>query len=442
MEQQLAQEFRFPELLRFALPSIIMMMFTSLYTVVDGYFVSNYVGAEAMAALNLIYPVQSTAMGLSFMFSTGGGAIVAIRMGQGRMEEANRAFTLVMLAAAVVAGTVTALTLWQLEPLCRWLGAEGATLQPSRVYLGTLICFNAAAALQYQFQSFLITAGRPKLGLGMSMAAGGFNMVFDYLLIVPGKLGVAGAALATGGGYCIAAAGGLIFFFWNRKGLHFVRPRWEGRMLLRTCANGSSEMVTNLSAAVTTLLFNFYTLRFAGTDGVAAITAMFYCQFLMTSLFFGFTMGAGPVISYHFGAEHRDYLRRVLRQCLWFVLGASVLIFGVSILGAEQIVGAFFQPGSSVYAMAVEGFRLFALSFLFSGLNISASALFTALGDGTTSAQISFARTLVLEIAAVAAMAYFWQLTGVWLAIPVSELLTVALVLPLLRRLHTRFHIF
>ena len=333
MQQRLAQEFSFPELLRFAFPSIVMMVFVSLYTIVDGLFVSNFVGPEAVAALNLVYPVQGVALAIGIMFATGGSALVAIRMGQGRNEEARSAFTLILVTSVTLSLAVTVLTLTNLESLCRWLGAEGETLVYSEVYLGTLICFIPVGAIQLFFQSFFVTAGRPKLGLVMNIGAGVFNIVFDYLLVVPGGMGVQGAALATGGGYCIPAIGGLIFFWRNRNGLCFRRPKWDGRLLLQTCANGSSEMVTNLSSSVTTLLLNFYTLRFAGTDGVAAITAVFYCQFLMTSMFMGFSMGVSPVISYHYGAENRDYLRRTVRRCGSFVLLSSAAVWVISLLG-------------------------------------------------------------------------------------------------------------
>ena len=354
MQQRLAQEFSFPELLRFAFPSIVMMVFVSLYTIVDGLFVSNFVGPEAVAALNLVYPVQGVALAIGIMFATGGSALVAIRMGQGRNEEARSAFTLILVTSVTLSLAVTVLTLTNLESLCRWLGAEGETLVYSEVYLGTLICFIPVGAIQLFFQSFFVTAGRPKLGLVMNIGAGVFNIVFDYLLVVPGGMGVQGAALATGGGYCIPAIGGLIFFWRNRNGLCFRRPKWDGRLLLQTCANGSSEMVTNLSSSVTTLLLNFYTLRFAGTDGVAAITA--------------------------------------------------------------------------VFAMAVRGFRIFVTGFLGAGINIFASALFTAIGDGKTSALISFSRTLFFEVLAIVVLGYFFQMDGVWIAVPAAEFITVGVV--------------
>ena len=428
MQQRLAQEFSFPELLRFAFPSIVMMVFVSLYTIVDGLFVSNFVGPEAVAALNLVYPVQGVALAIGIMFATGGSVLVAIRMGQGRNEEARSAFTLILVTSVTLSLAVTVLTLTNLESLCRWLGAEGETLVYSEVYLGTLICFIPVGAIQLFFQSFFVTAGRPKLGLVMNIGAGVFNIVFDYLLVVPGGMGVQGAALATGGGYCIPAIGGLIFFWRNRNGLCFRRPKWDGRLLLQTCANGSSEMVTNLSSSVTTLLLNFYTLRFAGTDGVAAITAVFYCQFLMTSMFMGFSMGVSPVISYHYGAENRDYLRRTVRRCGSFVLLSSAAVWVISLLGVTGIVSAFFRPGTAVFAMAVRGFRIFVTGFLGAGINIFASALFTAIGDGKTSALISFSRTLFFEVLAIVVLGYFFQMDGVWMAVPAAEFITVGVV--------------
>lgn len=433
MSQSISKQFSFGQLLKFALPSIVMMIFLSLYTIVDGFFVSRFVGTDALSAVNIVYPVVSITVAIGIMFATGGSAIVAMRLGEGRQKTANENFTSIVIVATGASIVFCILSLLFMEPIVRLLGAQGALIPLSIQYLQILLIFAPMSVLQMLFQSFFVTAGKPTLGLALTVIAGICNMVLDYVLIVPVGLGIRGAALATAIGYCIPAIGGLVFFAQNRKGLCFVRPEFEFRMLINSCLNGSSEMITNLSNSVITLLFNVMMMKFAGSDGVAAITIILYTQFLMTSLFMGYSIGVAPIISYNYGADNKAYLKKLFRMCFLFVISASVVVFLTSFLSSGIIAGVFAPIGSSVYLLAVKGLRIFSFAFIFAGVNIFASALYTALSDGRISALISFSRTFLFTVVGIFLMVHFLQMDGLWLAIPFSELVTIIVVCFILR---------
>lgn len=424
MENRLDREFRFFSLLRFALPSVVMMIFTSLYSIVDGMFVSRFVGEDALAALNIVFPVMSLTMAAGVMLATGGSAIVARRMGSGEEQSALEGFSLLTAVGAAVGAVFSVLGLAAVEPICRLLGGEGALMAYCVPYLRIIMLFGPMSILQLMFQSFFVTAGRPGLGLGLTVAAGVANMVLDYVFIVPVGMGVAGAALATVVGYCIPAVAGLAFFALRRQGLRFTRPRWDGRMLAGACFNGSSEMVSNLSSAVVTLLFNLTMLELLGPPGVSAITIVLYAQFLLTALYIGFSIGVAPVFSFNYGADNRKRLRSLFRSCLIFIAGSSAVLLLVALFIADGVVTVFSPRGSEVYDLALHGFRLFAPMILFTGLNIFASALFTALSNGPVSALLSFLRTFGFLTAGLLLLPRLLGVDGVWLAVPVAELLS------------------
>ena len=424
MENRLDREFRFFSLLRFALPSVVMMIFTSLYSIVDGMFVSRFVGEDALAALNIVFPVMSLTMAAGVMLATGGSAIVARRMGSGEEQSALEGFSLLTAVGAAVGAVFSVLGLAAVEPICRLLGGEGALMAYCVPYLRIIMLFGPMSILQLMFQSFFVTAGRPGLGLGLTVAAGVANMVLDYVFIVPVGMGVAGAALATVVGYCIPAVAGLAFFALRRQGLRFTRPKWDGRMLAGACFNGSSEMVSNLSSAVVTLLFNLTMLELLGPPGVSAITIVLYAQFLLTALYIGFSIGVAPVFSFNYGADNRKRLRSLFRSCLIFIAGSSVVLLLVALFIADGVVTVFSPRGSEVYDLAVHGFRLFAPMILFTGLNIFASALFTALSNGPVSALLSFLRTFGFLTAGLLLLPRLLEVDGVWLAVPAAELLS------------------
>ncbi len=433
-ENKIATEFTFFGLLRYAFPSIIMMIFISSYTIVDGLFVARFVNTDALSALNIIFPLQQLFGSVGFMFATGGSALIGAMLGQKRDTEANKIFSLITVTILTITIVGAAFAFIFAEPLVLLLGADDVLLPYGVSYVRIFAVFSPAQVLQFIYQSFFITAGKPKLGLVTTLAAGAFNIVFDYVFIVPLGLGIEGAALATGLGGCIPAIIGTFFFFKNKKGLHFQAPVAAPWAIKKTCTNGSSEMVTNLSGAVTTLVFNLIMMRYAGSDGVASLTAVLYAQFVFVALFLGFSMGVAPVISYHFGAENNVYLKKMQSMSFLFVIATSGIVFLVAFFGSNLIANAFAKQESIVNEMIRFGMKLFSFSFLFSGINIFASSHFTALSDGKTSALISFSRTFVFILIGIVVMTSLFQINGMWLSIPFAELITTILVVLVYKR--------
>ena len=427
MKNRLDQDFTLGGLLFFALPTTIMMLVTSLYTIVDGVLTSRLVGENALAAINIAYPAISVMLAVGIMLGTGGSAVVGHRMGAGDMEGARRTFGFLALTAVCTGGVFTLAGCLGAEQLARLLGASDVLMADTVTYLRIQLMFAPMAMLQLLFESFFVTAGRPGLGLGLTVAAGVTNGVLDWLYMGPLEMGIAGAAIATVTGYCIPAVCGVTFFLLRKHGLRFGKPELQWRLLGRACFNGSSEMVTNLSTAVTTFFFNAIMLELLGEPGVAAITIVLYAQFLLIALFLGFSMGVAPVFSFNHGAERYDRLRAVFAHCARFILLGALAIFAAAQLLAPVIVGVFSPAGTQVYDLALGGFRLFAPAFLFAGVNIFASALFTALGDGKRSALISFARTFGFLMAGLLLLPRLLGVPGVWLAVPAAEVLSCVL---------------
>lgn len=427
MKNRLDQDFSLGGLLYFALPTTIMMLVTSLYTIVDGVLTSRLVGENALAAINIAYPAVSVMLAVGIMLGTGGSAVVGHRMGAGDLEGARRTFGFLALTAVCAGGVFTLVSCLGAEQLAGLLGASDVLMSDTVTYLRIQLLFAPMAMLQLLFESFFVTAGRPGLGLGLTIAAGVTNGVLDWLYMGPLEMGIAGAAIATVTGYCIPAVCGVIFFLTRKHGLRFGKPELRWRLLGRACFNGSSEMVTNLSTAVTTFFFNAIMLDLLGEPGVAAITIVLYAQFLLIALFLGFSMGVAPVFSFNHGAERYDRLRAVFAHCARFILLGALAIFAAAQLLAPVIVGVFSPKGTQVYDLALYGFRLFAPAFLFAGVNIFASALFTALGDGTRSAIISFARTFGFLLAGLLLLPRLLGVPGVWLAVPAAEALSCVL---------------
>lgn len=421
MNQSLSKNFTFGSLLLFALPTTIMMIIMSLYTIVDGIFISRFVSTNALSSLNIVYPLINVAMGIGIMLSTGSNAIVARKMGQGDQEGARKTFTAIvvlnlMLGAAVgLSGALFAV------PLSRIMGASDLLLADCVSYLRWQMAFVPALMLQVLFQMFFVTEGRPGIGLFLTLLSGICNVVLDYVLIVPLQLGIAGAAMATVAGYMVTAVVGLIYFAVSRRSLWLVPFRFHAKEILETCVNGSSEMVSNLASGIITFLFNLLMMYYAGEDGVAAITIIQYSQFLLNALYMGFSQGISPVIGFNYGSQNHRQLKQVFRTALIFIAATSVAVFVFAELAGAVIVGIFAQTGTAVYEMARHGFTIFAVSFLFSGLNLFSSALFTALSNGRISAIISFIRTFVLIVASLAVLPLILGLDGIWLAIPIAE---------------------
>ena len=439
MQQILAKKFTCGTLIRFALPTMVMMLFMSLYTIVDGIFVSRLIGTSALSATNIVYPVVNVVIAVAVMLGTGGSAVIARQMGEGKIAEAKRNFSWIVLIGVAAGFAVAALGTLFLDPLCRMLGATPELLGYCRDYLGTLLLFAPAAILQMLFQAFFVTAGKPALGLFLTVLAGISNALLDYLTMGPLDMGIRGAALATASGYLIPAVVGVLYFLFAKNNLHFAKPSFDGRVLLRACGNGSSEMVTNISSAVITFLFNVMMLKYLGEDGVAAVTIVLYAQFLLTALYMGFSLGVAPVISYQYGSGDTGQLRKVYKICLGVTGVSAVAVFAASLLLAKGIVQIFTPLDSPVYGIAVRGFVLFSLSYLFSGCNIFSSALFTALSNGKVSAAISFSRTFVWIAFGLWALPELLHADGLWLAVPLAELLTVVLSVFFLQKLRARY---
>ena len=368
MNNSLARNFTFGSLIRFTLPTLIMMVFMSLYTMVDGVFVSRFAGTVALSAVNIVFPIVSVVIAVGIMLATGGSAIIAKKQGEGDAEGAKRDFSFIVLTGFIVGVVLMIVGLLFLEPLLRLLGANGDIFTLCWDYAFILVFFIPSSILQMLFQTLFVTAGKPHLGLAVTVLGGAANIVLDYVFIVPMGMGIAGAALATGIGYSIPTVFGLFYFSLQRKGtLYFVKPSFDGAVLLKSCTNGSSEMVTNLSTAVTTFLFNILMLKYAGEDGVAAITIVLYSQYLLVAVYLGFSTGTAPVFSYNHGTGNAGQLKRLFRISTIFVSACSVITFVLSLFLAPYVVSIFTPAGSVVYEMSLHGFHLFSASFLFTG---------------------------------------------------------------------------
>lgn len=430
MRIQLSDHFSYGRLIRFTLPSILMMIFTSIYSVVDGLFVSNFVGKTPFAAINLIMPILIMLGALGFMIGTGGSAIVAKTLGEGDRARANRYFSMLVYTTAVVGAVLAVVGELCLPFLSAMLGAEGAMLQDCILYGRIILAALPAFMLQNVFQSFLITAEKARLGLVVTVAAGLTNMVLDFVFIVPLGWGLAGAAIATAISQAIGGVAPVLYFARkNDSLLRLTKAKLEGRILLRTCTNGSSELMSNISASIVTMLYNFQLMRLAGEDGIAAYGVVMYVNFIFAAIFIGYSIGAAPVIGYHYGAQNHAELKNLFRRSLVLVVISGVVMTALAELLAQPLTHIFVGYDAALYALTVRGFMLYSLSFLVSGVNIFGSAFFTALNDGFVSAAISFLRTLVFQVAVVLLLPLILGIDGIWLAIVAAELLALAVTL-------------
>ena len=413
-------------LIRFTLPTVVMMLVSSVYVMVDGIFVSRFVGADALSAVNIIFPLVSAVTGVGVMVSTGGSAVVSRQMGEGQEKEARQNFTLLTLVGAALGMGLAAGTVPFMEPLSRLLGASDRLLPYCMAYGRVMMAFSAASVLQLLFQMFFISAGKPKLGLAMTILSGMANILLDYLFIVVLGWGVAGAAWGTVVSYLVGGLPPLLCFARPFGRLFFCRPRWRGWVVGRAITNGSSEMVTHLASSITTFLFNRTMMNLLGEEGVSAITIVLYSQFLFTAIFIGFSNGSAPLVSHAFGRGERGEVAGLFRRCLGVVAVVSAAMAALALALGEPVVSIFSPRGSQVHQIALNGFRLFAWNFLAAGINIFASSYFTALSDGKTSALLSFLRTFALQAPAILLLPAVGGEKGVWLAVPAAEAVTLA----------------
>lgn len=427
MSNSIAKEFKFLSLLRFALPTMVMMIFMSLYSIVDGIFISRLLGTKALSASNIVYPVISIVFAVGIMLSTGGSALIAKKLGEGKEQEARENFSFLVLISFLFGVVILCLGNIFIEPIVRALGATDVLLPYCVDYLSVSLLLAPAAMLQMMFQTFFVTAGKPLIGLILTISGGIANMVLDYLFMGPFNMGISGAALATGIGELIPAVIGLFYFLFTRHSLYLTKPVFRFHVLTESCFNGSSEMVTNLSTAVVTYLFNVTMLKFLGEPGVAAITIVLYGQFLFNALYMGFSMGVAPVISYNHGSQNFSLLKRIFKICIGFISVSSILITGIALVSSPVIVEIFTPVGTATYDIAKTGFFLFSINYIFAGINIYSSSMFTAFSDGKVSALISFVRTFVLIVLNILLLPYLIGVNGVWLAVPAAEFMTLFL---------------
>ena len=427
---QLSDHFGYRRLLRFTWPSILMMVFTSIYGVVDGFFVSNFVGKTPFAAVNFIMPFLMVVGALGFMFGTGGSALIAKTLGLGDRNRASEVFSLLVWATIVSGAIVSALSIAFLEPIARFLGAEGEMLSDCVVYGRIILTALPFLMLQYAFSSLAVTAELPNLGLIFTIAAGLVNMACDALFMVVFRWGIVGAALATALGQILGGIIPLVYFIRkNPSPFRLSKPRWDPKALGSVCINGSSELMSNISMSLVGMLYNAQLLRYAGENGVAAYGTIMYVNFIFISIFIGYVTGTAPVISYHYGAANLPELKGLLGKSVVLVGLASGAMFATAEFLAEPLSRIFVSYDPALLDLTVHAFRLYSYSFFFAGFAIFGSAFFTALNDGLTSALISFLRTLLFQSAAVMLMPLVWDLDGIWLSIVAAEAMAVAVTL-------------
>ena len=441
MNIQLSEHFTLSKLLRFIFPSIVMMVFTSIYSVVDGIFVSNFVGKSAFASVNLVMPYLMGISALGFMIGTGGSALVSKTLGEGKKECANQYFSMLVMITAIGGLILSVLSFIFMKQIAVIFGATGELIGYCTLY-GRISCISMTAfMLQNVFQSFFVAAGKPHLGLKVIVAAGCTNIVLDAIFIAGLHFGIAGAALATMTSEFI---GGLIpvFYFFRKNDslLHFVKPVFDRHIFFKTCANGSSELMTNLSMSVVNALYNLQLMKLAGENGVAAYGAVMYVNFIFVATFLGYSIGCAPLISYHYGAGNHSELKNLFKKSMSIILIWGIVLFGIAQLLAPVLSKIFVGYNADLYAMTLHGFRVYAIAFLIIGINIFGSSFFTALNNGLISAIISFLRTLVFQIILVLVLPIWFGINGIWSAISVAEALTLVITVTFFISQKNRYH--
>ena len=422
MKISLSDHFTYRKLLKFVAPSAVMMLFTSIYGVVDGLFVSNYVGKVPFAAINLVMPFIMILGGIGFMIGTGGSALVSKTLGEGDRKKANRYFTMMIYLSLICGAAASVIGFVFIRPISYLLGATDAMIGDCVEYGRMIFLFTTAFMMQNVFQSFLVTAEKPRLGLLATVGAGVTNMALDAWFIVGLGWGVKGAALATGISQTVGGILPLIYFLRpNSSLLKITRTKLEGRPVFLAVTNGSSELMSNISASVVSMIYNFQLMKFAGEDGVAAYGVLMYVQFVFIALFIGYAIGSAPIIGYHYGAINHSELKNMLKKSIIIMSISGVIMTLLAQALALPIAKVFVGYDEGLFDMTVHAFRVFSFSFILAGINIFASSFFTALNNGAVSAAISFLRTLIFQSTAVIVLPMIWELDGIWLSITVAE---------------------
>lgn len=426
MKIQLSEHFNYKKLLCFTLPSIIMLIFTSIYGVVDGFFVSNYAGKEPFTAVNFIMPVLMLLGCFGFMFGTGGGALISKTMGEGKSEKAKRIFSLIVYTSIICGIVLSVLGFILIEPVASMLGAQGQLLTDSVTYARIILIAIPAFILQDEFQCLFVTAGKPSLGLYVTIAAGLTNMILDALFIAVFKWGLEGAAAATAISQFVGGLVPLIYFACpNSSLLRLGKTHFDGKALLKACTNGASELMSNISMSIVSMLYNAQLLKYAGENGVAAYGVLMYVSLVFQAVYIGYSVGTAPIISYNYGAQNHTELKSLLKKSLISISIFAVMMFAASLALSKPLSYIFVGYDKDLLNLTVRAFSIFSFSFLFSGYAIFGSSFFTALNNGLISALISFMRTLVFQVAAVLIFPLIWQVDGIWLSIVAAEVLSV-----------------
>lgn len=441
MAIQLSDHFTYRRLLRFVWPPITMMIFTSIYGVVDGFFISNYVGKIPFAAVNLIMPFLMILGALGFMLGAGGSALVSKTLGEGNKEKANQIFSMLVLVGIITGVILAVIGIMFLKPIAIFLGAEGEIIHYCVVYGRIIMIALPAFMLQNMFQSFLVTAERPELGLVMTVLAGVTNIVLDALFMGAFAWGTVGAAWATAISQFVGGVAPFFFFLKPKRSLlRLTKPVFDGKALLKTCTNGSSELVTNISMSAVSMLYNFQLLKYAGENGVAAYGVIMYVNFIFVAIFIGYAIGTAPIIGFHYGAKNESELKSIFKKSMNLNFIAGIVLAVVGLFLSRALAELFVGYDPELCEMTVKGFRIYTISFLFCGLNIFGSSLFTALGNGLVSAVISFLRTLLFQVAAILIMPLIWGLDGIWYSVAVAEIVALVLTMAFVVKLRGKYH--
>lgn len=433
MNIQLSDSFTYKRLLRFTLPSIAMMVFTSIYGVVDGFFVSNFVGKTPFAAVNFIMPFLMMLGAIGFMFGTGGSALIAKTLGENKRDKATRLFSLFVYTSIICGIIIAVLGFIFIRPVASLLGADNQMLENCVTYGRIILIAIPAYILQYEFQSFFITAEKPQLGLAVTIASGITNIVLDWLLVAVLKFGLEGAAAATAFSQFVGGIIPVIYFFRpNSSLLRLTKTNFDGRALLKACTNGSSELMSNISMSIVNMLYNVQLIKYAGENGVAAYGVLMYINLIFLAAFIGYSVGTAPIIGYHYGAENHDELKNLKKKSFTIILSFSVLMLAAAQLLAKPLSKIFVGYDQSLFEMTLHGFAIFSFSFLFAGVAIFGSSFFTALNNGLISALIAFLRTLVFQTSAVIILPLLIGINGIWISIVLAEMLAAVVTIILI----------
>ena len=441
MKIKLSDHFTYSKLLRFVFPSIIMMIFTSIYGVVDGLFVSNFAGKTAFASINLVMPFVMILGGIGFMIGTGGTALVSKVLGEGKKEKANKIFTMMIIFTLLLGALLSVIGVFSMPWVADFLGATEEMMADCILYGRIVTGFTVAFMLQNVFQSFLIAAEKPKLGLLATVLAGVTNMALDAIFIIVFKWGVAGAAIATGLSQCVGGIFPLIYFSRDNSSLlRLTNTKLEIKPILNACGNGSSELMSNISSSVVSMIYNFQLIKYVGEDGVSAYGVLMYVQFIFVAIYIGYAIGCAPITGYHFGAQNHVELKNMLRKSAFLSAISGIVLTILAIVLSSPLAKLFVGYDEGLYELTIHAFSLFAYSFLLAGFNIFTSSFFTALNNGAVSAAISFMRTLIFQTSSVLILPIFLGVDGIWWAITVAEVFAFILSLIFLFAKREKYH--